>query len=127
MGLTYDQYDTVPTNATEMCNLQGYTTGPVWSGAEASTALQNANVMCPPGAICCEVDVSRFTQAWYNYITSVSFTSATTVNVAIGNMYSPVRLVCLTDEGPATAVNAGKILVQYEIELIEPVTSALNL
>jgi len=127
MGFLYDQYDTVPSTALQMTSLSRYTSGPVWSGSEASSMLSNPSMKCPPGAICCELDVTRLEKPWYSYVNSADFTAAITVNSAIGNIYSPSRLVVLSADGVnSTAVACGRVMVQYGIKLIEPITSALN-
>lgn len=125
MGFLYDQLDTLPLTVAAMSSLQGYVTGPVWSGSEAAIALQSAR--CPPGSICCDLDVKRLGKAWYPYVTDAGFVNQSTIALALGNMYSPARLLVKTTDGASTTpVSAGRLMVSYSVELIEPMPTANN-
>lgn len=130
MGFLYDSTDSVPTTVAQMATLQGYVTGPVWSGSEGATLLDSLNPSkpCPPGGVCTQLDVNRSTQYWYPYVTAAELTTELTVSSSLGNMRSPARLALATADGSGTtAVNCGRLYAVYRVELIEPIASALNL
>lgn len=127
MGFLYDYADIVPTTVTAMSSLFRYSSGPVWSGTQVSSALKSARAPVAPGAIVSELDVSRLDKPWYSYITPANLTTLVTTNASLGSMYVPARLVVLTADGSSTtSTSIGRIYMQYEIEVIEPVPSALQ-
>lgn len=126
MGLQYDSVDSAPTTVTGISATYRYTSGPVWSGFQVASVLSNPDRTPPPEAICCDVDVTRFSLPWYPYITSTNFTQQGLIAISTQNTYSPGRLVLVTADGPSTSVAAGRLYAQYSVELIEPVASSQN-
>lgn len=127
MGFLYDFPDTVPTSISQMSCLSGFTTGPVWSGADGTPLLSVPNQKCPPGALCSVLDVNRAEKMWYPFVTPASLTTDVTVSASLGNMYVPARLVVASADGVSTTVlGAGRVYAVYSIDVIEPIVSTLN-
>jgi hypothetical protein len=129
MGLQYDNIDSAPSTNAQMSSLQSFTTGPVWSGYQAAPLLSKIGATCPVGSIVVDVDVTRFSQPWYSYITAGSFVAQSNIAVSLANMFSPSRLIIATDGGSAVSPGTpvGKLYVSYTIELIEPEAATVNL
>lgn len=127
MGLQYDNVDAAPSTVATISALSEYTTGPVWNGFEAASALSRFKSGVPGGSVCVCVDVTRAARPWYPYITQASFQAQANIAVSLSNEFSPARLIILTSDGPVVAVSAGRVYAQYEIELIEPIAASTNL
>nr|WGL40993.1 coat protein [Cymbidium chlorotic mosaic virus] len=127
MGFVYDDLDSNPTTVEAMSTLSGYTTSPLWNGAQCAPALSSVKSVVPTGSVCAVLDVTRLSKPWYPFLTAAGYTDVTETTTALGNMYSPGKLVILTIDGSSsTAVGCGRLYAQYEIELIEPIASSLN-
>jgi len=126
MGLQYDNLDTNPASVTAMSSLAKYTVAPVWSGFQVAPVLSSFGAELPEGSVVVDVDVTKFEKAWYSYVTSAAFTAQSTIAASLGTTLSPARLVIATSDGSGGAINAGRLIVQYIIELIEPTTPTNN-
>jgi len=126
MGLNYDTADSVPTTTPNMSMYQGFTSVPYWAGWDAAPMLADVYHPRLPGAVIVDVDVDRFDKPWYPFITSADYTTVTTARASDGNIYAPASLIIATEQGPVAPVGAGRVFVQYDIELIEPILVANN-
>lgn len=126
LGMIYDSQDAVPTSLAQMSALSGFSSGAVWSGSDGSVLLQTARkVPCPPGAICADLNIRERQKEW-RYITSGTLTTLG-VSSAEANIYVPARLYVGTVGGTGAAATAvGNLYVTYDVELIDPVSSASN-
>lgn len=125
LGPTYDVTDNAPlTNGALQAAYHSVTT-PYWAGYEGAPLLNSH--MTPesrcPGAICVEIDVSRFGNSFYRFQSSGDILA---FSAPEQDVFVPGRLWIATNGGPAVAIGAGTLFVQYDIELIEPITAAQN-
>lgn len=127
LGLQYDSLDTAPSTVQAISASYAYTTGPCWSGYQASSALSDFDTSIPEDAIAVEVDVTRFSLSWYPFTTLTAFTAQGTTLLSAQNSYAPGRLVFVTADGTSsTPIQIGRLYSQYEIEFIEPIAANLN-
>jgi len=128
MGFQYDYTDTAPLDDEGMSTLDGYISGPVWSGAEGAQVIINPTSNSrPPGALCTDLDSKRLDKDWYAYISTAGLTTHTNIDLAIGNMYVPARLCYSTSGGASTtAIDTGKVFIVATMDLIEPTLSSLS-
>lgn len=129
MGLQYDNIDSTPTSVSQIAALQSYSGGPIWTGSECSQVLNNPKAIPPPGCVSVDLDVNRLQNPWYPYIEQASFTAQAGISLATANLFSPARLIFATSNGTAASPGTpvGNLMVNYEIELIEPCAAANNL
>lgn len=122
IGLQYDTNEAAPASRLQLSATRDSVSGPVWAGWEGATLL-NSYQKTVPGAMKVDCDVGRLQKPWYPYITATNYGGLTAID---RNIYSPGQIVAITDGGPAVAVAAGTIYVQYVVDFIEPVSSAVN-
>lgn len=124
MALDYDLADAVPTTMTQIQQMYQSTTSAVWAGYEGSALLQDPNrpISSIPGAVALELDVNRLSEQYYPWIGIAAFGALTTA--AQKNIYCPAQLFIGTNGG--IAGTGGDLFIQYKIELIEPVPTAVN-
>jgi len=125
MGMLYDYTDSNPSSVAQMSALSNNTAGAVWTGSLGAQYLKGNRRALDAGAIVCSADISRFQNNWYPYCTLAQLTTAVGVNAVLGNSYSPFDLVVATS-AVETAAAVGKLYMSYDIELIEPIPSALQ-
>lgn len=122
MAAEYETSEFTPTTQAQVATMYKAVTSPYWGGADGVNLLNHTGGS-RVGAICVEIDVSRSQKPWYPFKTAANYAAATNTD---RNIFSPGQILAVTNGGPATAVTAGMIFAQYRIELIEPITSALN-
>jgi len=129
MALQYDEPDANPSTLIQMSSQYGFVSAPYWGGGGGAFLLNRREVNSTPESVVCRVDVNKFTEPWYRYITAsalATLSGAGATGPATSNIYIPAILVYSTVGGTATPVGAGQIYVRYDIDLIEPISSALN-
>lgn len=129
MAFQYDEPDANPTSLSQMSSMAGFTTGPFWGGGGGSKLLNSQSRSDAPNSLLTTLDVSNFPDKWYRYTTAANLSALITGSSegpSISNIYLPAILVYAVVGGPAAGVEAGQIYVQYDIDLIEPIASALN-
>lgn len=119
MTLGYDRNDAAYGTITQIT--QGYhaIVFPPYAGFEGCQILNEVD--STSGAICLDVDVTRFDKPWYPTISNTAF-SALPANIQ--NQYAPASLQVGSDQG--VAVTAGNIYWKYTCEFIEPVNPTVN-
>jgi len=108
MGLTYDAGDTTATTMAQVIQLDRSVVAPVWG-----TNDKSVDIIVP---------TDRLFGKNYRYINGANYgalASATDKNV-----YCPALVMYGTDSG--VAGSAGTLMVEYEVELFDPMVSALN-
>lgn len=122
MCMSYDRNDAAATTVTQIT--QGYKAivFPPYAGYEGAHVLNSGRNNNVAGAICMEVDITRFDKMWYPTINGTAFSALATT---IQNSYCPCSYVIGSDGGPAGAA-AGNIYLKYEIEFIEPINPTMN-
>lgn len=116
LGLAYDPSDPSPTNQSQLMTFSRAVTGPVW------------------GDLSLDVDVNKFN---YNQHMMANSTTISTLLGGLGStaagfaastalsQRSPV--ICLVGvDGAASSLFCGTLMIDYEIELTDPIPAALN-
>jgi len=108
MGLVYDTADSSSTTVAEVMALNKGVISPVWGNNAGNSTIT------------IDVDVNNLPLKKYQFITSAGYSALTSATDR--NMYNPCLLQIGTDNG--VAGNVGSILLEYEIELMEPMVAA---
>nr|URD27598.1 coat protein [Pistacia sobemo-like virus] len=129
MGYLYDTSDNAPSSLTEISNLDGYSTGPVWSGSVGALSLKGDRDYS--GSIVSKADTARTSLIWYPFTVQSRIEDAMKVDVVLGNSYSPFSIIIGTagGENPAEGEDpavVGGLYIVYEVELIEPIAPVLH-
>jgi len=123
----YDYLDPAPASVNNAQMSYGSVTSPLWAGAAGSCLLGIERRPIPDEAVVVDFDVNRFGYArgpaYYRYMTLAGFGA---LSPSDRNVYSPCYLDVSTVGGPAVGITAGTIFVEYEIELVEPISGVLN-
>lgn len=121
-SLLYDAVDTTPAKMSQL--IAGYraTFGPVWagqSGFDSSNPFANHSDM-----VHLDLDCSKAGKKYYPY---TSVTNYNGLSSSDKNIYSPAELL-VGSEGVtlSSGSSVGSFYVTYEIELLEPIASAVN-
>lgn len=120
LGVEYETSDSTPTTLAQASALFGAVSSAYWGGIEGTAMLGDINRVAN-GAVYVDVDVKRAQKPWYPFTTSTNYAAST-----VKNTFSMGQVVAVCDGGPTPNVAAGRIYVQYRIELVEPIPSALN-
>ncbi|AAN51928.1 coat protein [Subterranean clover mottle virus] len=123
LGYLYDALDAVPAALQQMSSLAGFSTGAVWSGSEGSVLLRaankNGNV---PGAVSSQLNIADPSK-YYRYENLTNFAA---IAEGTKNLYAPARLAVAAANGAADVGGVGTVYATYVVELIDPISSALN-
>lgn len=121
MGMQYDRTDAPPTTAQQVEQLSLGVTTPIWGGADGVHRL-HSNTQC--NAVNIVVDVTKFDKPYYPFEAAGNFAALGTSDQ---NTYCPCTVQAITIGGPATAITlAGRLMVRYTVELLDPIIAALN-
>ncbi|CAI34772.1 coat protein [Poinsettia latent virus] len=128
MGLSYDYADAIPSDETEMSALKGYTTTSAWAGSEGIKMLSYPTGAVPSGAVVLSLDCASMSKPWYPYISAVAATNLGEKQPELLNQYTPARAFIGTGGGMqgVNGLTAGRVFMVYDIELIEPVSPAMQ-
>lgn len=124
LGLMYDVTDRAPRLINDMSSLEGFTTGPVWSGSAGAGAIASPQSKIPSDAIAVDVDTTRFKNPWYPWTAENTVARMLALDFPqnyIANDAVPFSVRVLTDGSQTTTTKVGELYVVYTIELIEPI------
>jgi hypothetical protein len=128
MGLGYDFSDTAPTSVVDTQLCYNSVTSPYWAGYEGANLMNNFGAAKTMGCVTVDVDVRRLGansgNQFYRYMGITTFNALANKNDQ--NIYSPGYLDISLLGGPAAATNVGTIFAEYVLELIEPVSGAMQ-
>jgi len=122
MGLKYDPADTTTTSFADISVMQGYVTGPVWSGREGAKCLTGG--ACPSGAVCVMVDPKRFLESTYPYRAAENTDSSGDDRGVTRSISVPCQLVVGVESADGAAddpVKLGRIYWVYDLVMYDPV------
>lgn len=107
MGFNYDDQDVNITTIAQIAQLYNAVTMPVWGDGTRP--------------VCVNLDTSKLALKYYLYATPGTFNA---LDPSVRNSYCPAYLQVGTDAGIAGSV--GAVMVEYDVELIEPIPASLN-
>lgn len=127
MGFLYDAADIAYANFFQAQVAYEAITFPCWAGYEGSNLLNHFGLTPGPGAVVSTLDCDRLGgpngDSFYRTITLASFNLQSNVDK---NIFCPALLNVVQTGGPAVSVNMGSLMVEYCIELVEPIASGIN-
>lgn len=126
LSLGYDSLDASATTLVQAAQAYNAVAAPVWAGYNGTNDLNKYSPIRSVGSVSVLVDSTRLGgpsgDAFYRYL---SLTAYGALGATDQNVYSPGYLTVAT-AGGAAANTVGFLFMEYVIELIEPIASALN-
>jgi hypothetical protein len=137
INISYDPIDTTPSTLAQVMQSEDSCSGPAWFGGVVSNEKAFDRRLPADSNIFVDVDCKRFSLPWY-----VVRSSTTTVGVSLsgaptggigtlilaGSTIDPSAVPCrlyFGNNGVTASTVPGELYVAYEVELIEPLASAL--
>jgi hypothetical protein len=139
INITYDALDTAPSTLAQVMQSEDSCSGPAWFGGVVSSEKAFDPRLAADSNIYVDADCSRFVNNWYNVRlnttdVTLALTGAPTGGIGTlglsGDTTSANSIPCRVfygNNGVTSTTVPGELYVAYEVELIEPVASALNL
>lgn len=120
LSLLYDTNDLAPSNISQVISGNRATFGPVWAG---QSGFDSSNLFGRCDMIHLDIDVAKFDKKYYPYVTYADYSGFT---ASVKNVYCPVEILTGMDGVATASLTLGRLYCSYEVELIEPVASAIN-
>lgn len=113
LGYYYDEQDAVAASFLQVASMDKGVSFAPWMGASASG----------PESVCLQAVPQTFDKPRYIYMANAAFTALSSSDK---NQYCPIVLALATQGSSTQVTIAGRIWVDYEVELYDPIVAGIN-